>query len=66
MPIPEADWGVGSLTELALGGDGSTMGNGRLSRRVGVGEADEVGLDSSDCDPRRVGFILISGSVYYS
>lgn len=66
MPIPEADWGVGSFTGLVPGGDVSTMGNGRLSRRVGVGEADEVGLDSSDCDPRRVGFILISGIVYYS
>ena len=66
MPIPEADWGVGSLTELAPGGDVSTMGNGRLSRRVGVGEADEVGLDSSDCDPRRVGFIVMDGVMCYS
>jgi hypothetical protein len=32
-------------------------GKGRLSRRVGVGEADEVGLDPSESEARRVGFI---------
>jgi hypothetical protein len=43
-----------------------TGGRGRLSRSVGVGEADEVGLDSSDSDPRRVGFILTVWVIYCS
>lgn len=42
-------------------------GRGRLSRTVGVGEADEAWFDSSDSEPRRVGFIVDRvgvGSVY--
>jgi hypothetical protein len=35
-----------------------TGGSGRLSRRVGVGEADEVGLEPSDSEPRLAGFIV--------
>ena len=59
LPIPE-DCGVLSLDCSGSEGDVSMIGGkGRLSRSVGVGEADEVGLDPSDSEPRRVGFIAL-------
>lgn len=58
LPMPA---GCGSLSLGCSGNEGDVSmieGRGRLSRSVGVGEADEVGLDPSDSEPLRVGLIV--------